>query len=257
MRTFQRTLERTGVLQVDSVNVLQRAHFMPLYSRMGPYDVDLLRRAAEQRPRRVVEYWAHVQAFMPVELWPVMQHRMDDYRAKRGKWGFVAANDAPRAQPARRGRRPRRLDRPRPRRRVCPRAKDNWGWNWSETRRMLDYLFTVGTGGDRRAQQPVRDPLRPARAGDPRRRARAADARRARRPRRELVRRAARSHGVATVQDLRDYYRMPVARHRDRRRRRWSRTGELRPGVGRRAGSARPTCTATPGCRDGSPPGRC
>ena len=50
MRTFQRTLARTGVLQVDSVNVLQRAHYMPLYSRMGPYDVDLLRRAAEGAP---------------------------------------------------------------------------------------------------------------------------------------------------------------------------------------------------------------
>src|SRR6476469_1606934 len=93
MRTRRRTLERTGVLQVDSVNVLQRAHYMPLYSRMGPYDGDLLRRASEQRPRRVVEYWAHVQAFMPVELWPLMRHRMDDQRAKRGKWGFVADND--------------------------------------------------------------------------------------------------------------------------------------------------------------------
>ena len=77
MRTLQRTLERTGVLQVDSVNVLQRAHYMPLYSRMGPYDIGLLHRAAERRPRRMVEYWAHVQAFMPVELWPVMRHRMD------------------------------------------------------------------------------------------------------------------------------------------------------------------------------------
>src|SRR3954453_2003758 len=93
MRTLQRTVERTGVLQVDSVNVLQRAHYMPLYSRMGPYDVELLRRAAESRPRRIVEYWAHVQAFMPVELWPVMQHRMEDFRAKRGKWGFVEADD--------------------------------------------------------------------------------------------------------------------------------------------------------------------
>ena len=62
----------TGVLQVDSVNVLQRAHYMPLYSRMGPYDIDLLRRASSttgRRPRHLVEYWAHVQALMPVELW--------------------------------------------------------------------------------------------------------------------------------------------------------------------------------------------
>src|SRR6478735_3510437 len=143
MRTFQRTLERTGVLQVDSVNVLQRAHFMPLYSRMGPYDVDLLRRAAEQRPRRVVEYWAHVQAFMPVELWPVMQHRMADYRAKRGKWGFVVDNDELElsllAEIADRGAATARdLDD------GLPRQKDNWGWNWSKTRRVLDYLYTSG-----------------------------------------------------------------------------------------------------------------
>src|SRR6478752_2869429 len=143
MATFDRTLARTGVLQVDSVNVLQRAHFMPLYSRMGPYDVDLLRRAGEGRARRVVEYWAHVQAFMPVELWPVMQHRMDDYRAKRGKWGFVQADDELEerllAELAERGASTARdLDD------GLPRLKDNWGWNWSKTRRVLDYLYTSG-----------------------------------------------------------------------------------------------------------------
>ena len=86
MRTLSRTLARTGVLQVDSVNVLQRAHYMPLFSRMGPYDVELLRRASERRPRRMIEFWAHVQAFMPVDLWPVMQHRMDRYRTSP-RWG--------------------------------------------------------------------------------------------------------------------------------------------------------------------------
>ncbi len=89
-----RTLERTGgphrVLQVDSVNVLQRAHFHAPLLPDGP----LRRRPAaaglRAPPRRVVEYWAHVQALMPVGLWPLMRHRMDHYRSERGKWGFTA-----------------------------------------------------------------------------------------------------------------------------------------------------------------------
>lgn len=209
MRTFQRTLARTGVLQVDSVNVLQRAHYMPLYSRMGPYDIELLHRAAERRPRRIVEYWAHVQAYMPVDLWPVMQHRMATYGAKRGKWGFVADNDELErsllAEIADRGASTARdLDD------GLPRAKDNWGWNWSETRKMLDYLYTSGRVAiaGRNTQFEILYDL-PERVIPPHVLARPtpslADANR------ELVLRAARSHGVATVQDLRDYYRMPVA----------------------------------------------
>ncbi len=213
MRTLQRTLERTGVLQVDSVNVLQRAHYMPLYSRMGPYDVELLRRAAERRPRRIVEYWAHVQAFMPVELWPVMQHRMDDYRAKRGKWGFVAENDVLEKslldEIAERGASTARDaatwvgD-------GLPREKENWGWNWSATRRMLDYLYTSGQVAiaGRNSQFEIRYDL-PERVIPPAVLARPVPTREE--AARELVVRAARSHGVATVQDLRDYYRMPVA----------------------------------------------
>ena len=208
MRTLQRTLERTGVLQVDSVNVLQRAHFMPLYSRMGAYDVELLRRAAEKRPRRLVEYWAHVQAFMPVELWPVMQHRMASYREARGKWGFVA-DDALEKRILEEVRElgastARDLDD------GLPREKGNWGWNWSETRKVLDYLYMSGQVAiaGRNTQFEIRYDL-PERVipadvlAQPT--PTLADASR------ELVRRAARSHGVATVQDLRDYYRMPLA----------------------------------------------
>ncbi|WP_051549107.1 winged helix-turn-helix domain-containing protein [Nocardioides sp. URHA0032] len=208
MRTFQRTLERTGVLQVDSVNVLQRAHYMPLYSRMGPYDVDMLRRAAERRPRRIVEYWAHVQAYMPVELWPVMQHRMASYRERKGKWwrdvdevlaarvlAEVAARGATTARDLDDG---------------TPRDKGNWGWNWSGTRKALDYLYMTGDVAiaGRNGQFEIRYDL-PERVipadvlAQPT--PSLADANR------ELVRRAARSHGVATVQDLRDYYRMSVA----------------------------------------------
>ena len=205
MRTFSRTLARTGVLQVDSVNVLQRAHYMPLFSRMGAYDTELLRRAAEKRPRRIVEYWAHVQAFMPVDLWPMMRHRMDHYRDKRGKWWGGVDEDllaSVRAEVAARGASTARdLDD------GTPRRKDHWGWNWSEARKALDFLYMCGdlAIAGRNSQFEVRYDV-------PERVLPAAvletptptveDATR------ELVRRAAASHGVATAQCLRDYYRM-------------------------------------------------
>jgi uncharacterized protein YcaQ len=201
-----RTLRRTGVLQVDSVNVLQRAHYMPLYSRIGPYDVDLVRRASETTPRRMVEYWAHVQAFMPVDLWPVMRHRMARYRDGKHKWWGSAVTDELTGslllEIADRGASTARdLDD------GLPRQKDHWGWNWSATRRALDYLFMVGDVAiaGRNSQFEIRYDL-PERV-IPREHLEAPtptehDAVK------ELVRRAARSHGVATVRDLADYYRM-------------------------------------------------
>ncbi|QIG46005.1 winged helix-turn-helix domain-containing protein [Nocardioides anomalus] len=207
MRTFARTLERTGVLQVDSVNVLQRAHYMPLFSRMGAYDTGLLTRAAEKRPRRLVEYWAHVQALMPVELWPVMQHRMAAYRDRRGKW-FQALDDGLverlLAEVAARGpSTARQLDD------GAPRSKDNWGWNWSEAKKALDFLYMTGelAVAGRTSQFEVVYDL-PERVLPPHVLAMAtpskADADL------ELVRRAAASHGVATLRCLADYYRMKV-----------------------------------------------
>jgi uncharacterized protein YcaQ len=206
MRTLTRTLARTGVIQVDSVNVLQRAHFMPLYSRMGDYDVDLVRRASERSPRRMVEYWAHVQAYMPVDLWPVMRHRMASYRTQRHKWwGTVVTEDLTAsllAEIADRGASTARdLDD------GLPRSKEQWGWNWSATRRALDYLFVTGDVAiaGRNSQFEIKYDL-PERviprawfeAPTPS----VAEARR------ELVLRAARSHGVATGRCLADYYRM-------------------------------------------------
>ncbi|WP_312856206.1 winged helix-turn-helix domain-containing protein [Nocardioides pelophilus] len=213
MRTFQRTLARTGVLQVDSVNVLQRAHFMPLYSRMGPYDVDLLRRAAESRPRRVVEYWAHVQAFMPVDLWPVMRFRMDHYAAREFKWwqGIDATlKERVLKEVAARGpvtaRELEGVD-------GAPREKTHWGWNWSEARKALDILYMTGEVAiaGRTSQFEVRYDL-PERVLPPEVVATPplseADAVL------ELVRRAARSHGVASANCLADYYRIKVAEAR-------------------------------------------
>lgn len=208
MKTLERTLARTGVLQVDSVNVLQRAHYMPLYSRMGPYDVDLVRRAAERRPRRMVEYWAHVQAFMPVDLWPVMRHRMEHYRQQRGKWGFVTDPDLePRILAAVRERGPvtaRNLDAES----SGPRVKESWGWNWSDARRVLDYLYLTGqvaiAGRTRQFELRYDVPERVLPAAVLNAPTPTADD-----AARELIRRAARSHGVASARCLADYYRMP------------------------------------------------
>ena len=208
MRTFDRTLARTGVLQVDSVNVLQRAHYMPLYSRMGPYDVDLLRRAAERRPRRVVEYWAHVQALMPVELWPHMRHRMEKYRAERGKWGFTADPALePRVLAAVRDRGPVTARDLEEEFSTGPRTKEHWGWNWSDSRKVLDYLFLVGDVAiaGRTSQfevlYDVPERVLPAAVLD-------APTPTPQDAVTELVRRAARSHGVASAACLADYYRL-------------------------------------------------
>ncbi len=213
MRTFERTLARTGVLQVDSVNVLQRAHYMPLYSRMGPYDVGLLERASTGSRRRVVEYWAHVQAFMPVDLWPYMRHRMDYYRAQRGKWWRIL-DDRPEleaavlAAVAERG--PVTARDLEEEFSEGPRAKTHWGWNWSEARKALDFHYMTGdlAIAGRNSQFEVRYDI-PERVIP-------AVHLNARTPsveetHLELVRRAARSHGVSTLQCLADYYRMKTA----------------------------------------------
>ncbi len=210
MRTFARTLARTGVLQVDSVNVLQRAHYLPLYSRMGPYDVGLLHRAAAQRPRRVIEYWAHVQAYMPVELWPFMQHRMDHYRATQGSkwWGDVGDQTMREkvlmAVTERGALTARDLDD------GTPRDKVHWGWNWSDARKTLDILYMfgelaiAGRNGQFEVRYDLPERVLPAEVlAMPTPSPEEAHV--------ELVRRAARSHGVATVADLRDYYRMSLA----------------------------------------------
>ena len=209
MRTFSRTLARTAVLQIDSVSVLQRAHYMPLFSRMGPYDVGLLHRAAETRPRRIVEYWAHVAAFMPVDLWPDMQHRMRRHREEGHAWtGLPQRRELVAsllAQIDERGESTARdLDE------GLPRSKEHWGWNWSETKQALEYLFSAGgLAVARRNQHFERVYDLPSRVLPPE--VLAVPEPTVEEAARTLVRRAALAHGVGTEGCLRDYFRMPVA----------------------------------------------
>jgi uncharacterized protein YcaQ len=143
-RHLNATIARLGFFQIDSVNVLQRAQYLPLYSRMGPYDIELIHRAAGRAPRRLFEYWAHEAAFVDVTLRPAFQFRMDSGARMWGnmariieeKPDFVAwVLDEVRANG------------PLTAREVehdAPRDNDNWGWNWSEVKMALEYLFYKG-----------------------------------------------------------------------------------------------------------------
>jgi uncharacterized protein YcaQ len=85
----RRLVSRIQVLQLDSVSVSVRAHYAPVFSRLGPYDREVLDRAAwthsAKSPRLLVEYWAHEAALMAVDDWPLMRWRMREYT--HGRWG--------------------------------------------------------------------------------------------------------------------------------------------------------------------------
>jgi uncharacterized protein YcaQ len=211
LRHLRRVLRRVNLLQMDSVNVLQRAHYLPLYSRLGAYPTGLLDRAAYRRPRELFEYWGHEASLIPVELQPLMRWRMA--AAHTSAWGGMRriAVEQPELVAW-------VLDEVRQRGPItaaeiehdAPRPTGQWGWNWSEVKRALEWLFWSGevtaaertTSFARRYDVPERVlPAAVLAAPTPE----PADAFRA------LVELAARALGVAAEAELRDYFRLPLA----------------------------------------------
>jgi uncharacterized protein YcaQ len=205
-RHLRRVLARTGLLQIDSVSVLARAHYLPLFSRLGPYPRSLLDEAAWGKPRSLFEYWAHEASLLPLEAQPLLRWRMARAQRLEGIYGGLATFARERrdavetvfAAIADRG--PltgSQFD--------GPKGAGGW-WGWSDSKRALEYLFWAGriTAATRRGFERVYDlpervfPAAVLDAPTPE----PADAHR------ELIRIAARALGVATSGDLRDYFRL-------------------------------------------------
>ncbi|WP_445192275.1 winged helix-turn-helix domain-containing protein [Sphingomonas sp. Tas61C01] len=206
---LQRTIDRLGLLQIDSVNVLARAHYLPGFSRLGSFDRTLLERAAwgPRRQRRLFEYWAHEASLLPLDLHPLLRWRMA--RADRGEIGYrglrrFADELRPQAQAV--------LDRiagegPLTAADFENGASRSGWWEWSHTKHALEWLFWSGkiTTATRRGSfarvydlpgrvlpKAVLDLPTPDVAT----------------AQRTLIERSARALGVATAADLRDYYRL-------------------------------------------------
>lgn len=198
-------LARMSTLQIDSVNVFARSHYMPLFARLGAYDTALLDRLLFDRRAPYVEYWAHVAAFVRAEDWPLFRFRMDAFREKyvHDPAGWIATHrdtvDWVRAELGERGPlRPAEIERD------ARGPRGPW-WGWDDVKLALEHLWLIGDvaiagrrGFERR--YGLTEHVIPAPAlAPPVPRADAV---------RELVRRAARAYGVATAGDLADYWRV-------------------------------------------------
>jgi uncharacterized protein YcaQ len=206
-RHLQRVLDRTGLLQIDSVSAVVRAHYMPLYSRLGSYPMALLDDAMAPKKRMLFEYWAHEASLLPLETFPLLRWRMA--RAEDGMYGGLAKFG--------------RANRPYIEeifRQVVDRgpiaasdiegAKGSGGWwGWSQEKHAFEWLFWAGriTTHSRRGFERLYDlPERVLPAGIYDRPApQTEDAHR------DLLRISARAHGIATGICLRDYFRLSPA----------------------------------------------
>lgn len=204
-----RLISRIQVLQLDSVSVAVRAHYAPVFSRLGPYDRDVLDRAAwgPRSARLLAEYWAHEAALMAVEDWPLMRWRMREYR--HGRWGKHIVKANPRlvedvvAAVAELG--PSTAGQIEAHLAAEPRRKKGTWWTRSDTKWVAEALFASGVlttatrVGFARHYDLVERVL-PASVL-----AREVDDDEAVR---ELALRAATALGVGTEADIRDYFRL-------------------------------------------------
>ncbi|MCW2604831.1 MAG: hypothetical protein JWN61_2966 [Pseudonocardiales bacterium] len=216
-RHLRRLIDQIGILQLDSVNVLVPSHYLPVFSRLGPYSRTLLDEFAWGPDKELFEYWMHMASLAPLRTQPSMRWRMA--RVHTDAWGGISAAGrheervaavlaaVERLGPARGGEIEAAVTAIDPTL-VAPRAARPAGdmWNWDDTKRSLEFLFYTGqiTASARVHFQRLYDlterVLPPAITATPTPTETDAQI--------ELTRIAARAMGIATEPDLRDYFRL-------------------------------------------------
>ena len=211
-RDLKAMVDRLGVVQIDSVNVVARAHTLPGFSRLGRYDTDDLDQLAYGgRKRSLFEYWGHEASYMPVELQPALRWRMARAARGEGVYSGLATFGRERGELIGEVRREIADRGPLAASELSHdhRGEGGW-WGWSDGKRAIEWLFWAGevtTRTRRGAFERVYDltervlPRAIVEAPTP-------DEAEAHR---QLVGIAARAMGVATERCLRDYFRLEVA----------------------------------------------
>jgi uncharacterized protein YcaQ len=207
-RQIARVLQRSHLLQIDSVNVLVRAHYMPLFSRLGAYERELLDRSAyHPRKRAAFEYWGHEASLIRLDLHPLFRWRMARAARGEGTYGGLARFGRERRAFIEEVRREIEARGPMGAGELSAGGKGqgSW-WGWSDGKRALEWLFWAGevTTRTRRGFERIYD--LPERALP-------ASVLNAPTPpedeaQRELLRLSIRSLGVASERCLRDYFRL-------------------------------------------------
>jgi uncharacterized protein len=207
-RALSAGIARLGLLQIDSVNVFERSHYLPLFARLGAYDRDALDRLTMRRRSPMVEYWAHEAAFVPRTDLPLFRWKMDALRER--DHGPTRVAQAERTADLRTELTAvLRANGPLPASAVEHESNVRRGpwWGWSDVKLALEYMFrwgdvvSAGRKGFERVYALPDQVLEPGVLESAPERTDAV---------RELVRRSARALGVGTLSDIADYYRLRV-----------------------------------------------
>ena len=202
-------IKKLGVIQIDSVNVLVRSQELPLFSRLGDHDRNAIPKATSQG--KIFEYWGHEAAHLPVELHPMFRFKMHAARSGKLKhWGltsFYAENKAF----VKRILKYVEVNGSVTARELSTRTtkKSSW-WDWDEAKTALEYLFltgelmSCGRGSDFARVYDIPERVLP-------RKILQMPTPSETEARKDLLVRAMRAQGVATMRDLADYYRQKPA----------------------------------------------